>query len=299
MKTMDKSSVVKNALARKVVTEKHLLERVAQSPFCLRLHATYMDENFIYILTEVAECGDLMEHMINLNIIPYINARYYTACLCLGIAHCHQAKFVHRDVKPENCLVFANGRVKLGDFGLSKELPYSVDLGDGTRSVCTLAFTMCGTPEFLAPEFIFSRGYDQRVDWWAFGCVLYEMLFAASPFVTNDLKTTFTRICDAASGKLPSNMKDDLSQTDESAASFLRGLICNKETRLAGSGNLGEITEHQYFDNFRWDQFRAETMKPPPVPPNKVLEAKPDFAGFFQNEISPFEGDNSEFAGFI
>ena len=62
---------------------------------------------------------------------------------------------------------------------------------------------------------------------------------------------------------------------------------------------INEITEHQYFDNFRWDQFRAETMKPPPVPPNKVLEAKPDFAGFFQNEISPFEGDNSEFAGFV
>ena len=299
MKTMDKSSVVKNALARKVVTEKNLLERVAQSPFCLRLYGTYMDENFIYILTEVAECGDLMEHMINLNIIPYVNARYYTACLCLGIAHCHQAKFVHRDVKPENCLVFANGRVKLGDFGLSKELPYTVDLGDGTRSVCTLAFTMCGTPEFLAPEFIFSRGYDQRVDWWAFGCVLYEMLFAASPFVTNDLKTTFTRICDAASGKLPSNMKDDLSQTDESAANFLRGLICNKEARLAGSGNLDEITEHEYFEDFQWNEFRAETMKPPPVPPNKVLEAKPDFMGFFQNDISPFDGDNSEFEGFV
>ena len=83
-------------------------------------------------------------------------------------------------------------QVKLGDFGLSKELPYAVDLGDGSRSVCTLAFTMCaaraldsrervsvaavrpplledfrsdcflgrcGTPEFLAPEFIFSRDY--------------------------------------------------------------------------------------------------------------------------------------------
>ena len=44
-----------------------------------RLYRTYMDRNFIYTLTEVAECGDLMEHMINLNIIPYINARYYTA----------------------------------------------------------------------------------------------------------------------------------------------------------------------------------------------------------------------------
>jgi len=95
-------------------------------------------------------------------------------------------------------------------------------------------------------------GYDQRVDWWAFGCVLYEMLFAASPFVTNDLKTTFTRICDAASGKLPSNMKDDLNQTDEAAAKFLRGLICNKENRLASSGDLTDITDHDYFDDFGW-----------------------------------------------
>jgi len=133
MKTMDKSSIVKNALSKKVVTEKNLLERVAMSDFCLRLHGTFMTGDFIYILTEVAECGDLMEHMINLNIIPYVSARYYAACICLGISHCHDAKFVHRDVKPENCLVFASGRVKLGDFGLSKELPYSVDLGDGDR----------------------------------------------------------------------------------------------------------------------------------------------------------------------
>jgi len=158
---------------------------------------------------------------------------------------------------------------------------------------------MCGTPEFLAPEFIFSRGYDQRVDWWAFGCVLYEMLFAASPFVTNDLKTTFTRICDAASGKLPTNMREDLNQTDESAAKFLRGLVCNKETRLAGSGNLDEITNHAYFEDFQWEHFREATMKPPPMPVNKVVSAKPDNTGFFQSGVTPFQGDDSEFNGFV
>lgn len=145
---------------------------------------------------EAAEHGDLMEHMIELNVLPYYHARFYAACMGVAIGHCHTHRIVHRDVKPENCLVCRNGRVKLADFGLSKELPYNITVGDGTQSVCTLAFTMCGTPEFLAPEFIFSRGYDRKVDWWAFGCVVYEMLFSQSPFVNDDLKATFMQICD-------------------------------------------------------------------------------------------------------
>jgi len=93
-------------------------------------------------------------------------------------------------------------------------------------------------------------------------------------------------------------MREDLEQTDEAAAAFLRGLICNKEARLAGSGQLDEITEHDYFEDFCWDHFRAHTMKPPPTPPNKVSGATSDHLGFFQSEVGPYAGDDCEFEGF-
>lgn len=300
MKTMDKASVVKNALSRKVVMERKLLKRVSSNAYCLRLYCTYMDANLLYLLTEVAECGDLMEHMINLNVIPYKDAQYYCACLVRAIAHCHASGFVHRDVKPENCLVFADGTLKLGDLGLAKELPYTVDLGDGTKSVCSLAFTMCGTPEFLAPEFIFSQGYDKRVDWWAFGCVMYEMLFAASPFVTNDLKSTFTRICDAASGKLAKSIQDDLARTTRPASKLLLSLICEREQRLPRKeDSVEDIVKHAYYAGFDWDAFERHTMKPPPLPPNKVKGLVSDGTNFFPTDVPTFTGDSAQFDGFV
>jgi serine/threonine protein kinase len=66
-------------------------------------------------------------------------------------------------MEPDNCLIMKDGYVKLADMGLSKVLPYTLDVQDGQRAACNLAFTMCGTPEFLAPEYIFSRGYDRRM----------------------------------------------------------------------------------------------------------------------------------------
>jgi serine/threonine protein kinase len=66
-------------------------------------------------------------------------------------------------MKPENLLVGVDGHVKLTDFGFSKRFP------DKT-------YTLCGTPEYLAPEIIMSCGHDKGVDWWALGVLIFEML---------------------------------------------------------------------------------------------------------------------------
>ena len=69
----------------------------------------------------------------------------------------HKMGFIHRDIKPDNILIDANGHIKLTDFGLSKL----------QSSSNKMTFTFCGTPEYLAPEIIKGSGHNSAVDFWS------------------------------------------------------------------------------------------------------------------------------------
>lgn len=90
-------------------------------------------------------------------------SRFYAANLVLAIEYLHARDVVYRDLKPENILLGADGYVKLADFGFAKQVK------DRT-------YTVCGTPEYLAPEIITASGHGKAVDWWALGVLLFELL---------------------------------------------------------------------------------------------------------------------------
>ena len=87
----------------------------------------------------------------------------------LALEYLHKQKIAYRDLKPENLLVAADGHLKITDFGFAKRID------DRT-------FTLCGTPEYLAPEIIMSVGHNLGVDWWALGILIFEMLAGYPPF---------------------------------------------------------------------------------------------------------------------
>lgn len=118
-------------------------------------------------------------------------ARYYMQQMVTGVAYIHSQKVVHRDLKPGNMFLSDGMIVKIGDFGLATR-------PDGQKR----RVTICGTPNYIAPEVLYKQAYSYEADVWALGCILYALLTGQPPFDTATLKETYSRICNNRYKKL-------------------------------------------------------------------------------------------------
>ena len=141
-------------------------------------------------------------------------SRFYGAEIASALGYLHKNGIVYRDLKLENLLLDSDGHIKVADMGLVKE---GVQGDDTTR-------TFCGTPEYLAPELLQEVDYGASVDWWALGCVMYEMMTGRLPFYSRDQTKLFNAI-----------MKDKLhlpNGMSASAKSILTGLLSKVKSDL-------------------------------------------------------------------
>ena len=110
-------------------------------------------------------------------------ALFYTTEIVLALDYLHRQKIAYRDLKPENLLIASDGHLKITDFGFAKKIH------EGQRT-----FTLCGTPEYLAPEVIMNLGHSHGVDWWSLGILLFEMLAGYPPFYDNNTYEVYRKI---------------------------------------------------------------------------------------------------------
>lgn len=156
--------------------ERAILGEVSGHPFITNLLASFSDRDSLYLLLDYVPGGELFSYLRKFRRFDEKMARFYAAEIVLVLEYLHeqQGGVAYRDLKPENLLLDEEGHIKLVDFGFAKRL--------GGRDGASETYTLCGTPEYLAPEVIHNKGHTTAVDWWALGILIYEFLTGYPPF---------------------------------------------------------------------------------------------------------------------
>lgn len=142
-----------------------LIMQDCDNPFIVKLHRTFQDSKYLYMLMEPCLGGEIWTLLRRNKRFSDETAQFYVGCVILALDYLHDRGIIYRDLKPENLLLDSNGYVKLTDFGFSRRL----DQGQ-------LAGTFCGTTEYLAPEIITQKSYDFKADVWSLGILVYELV---------------------------------------------------------------------------------------------------------------------------
>ncbi|NXL83979.1 PKN2 kinase, partial [Alectura lathami] len=249
IKALKKKDIIRRDEIDSLNCEKRIFEVVNSSdhPFLVNMFACFQTPHHACFVMEYTPGGDLMMR-IHEDVFPEQMARFYTACVVLGLQFLHEKKIVYRDLKLDNLLLDAEGFVKIADFGLCKE---GIGFGDRTN-------TFCGTPEFLAPEVLTDISYTRAVDWWGLGVLIYEMLVGeVRPCVSQRIS--------------PSSLGESIQYPrflSAEALSIIRKLLrkCPERRLGAGERDAEEIKIQAFFKEIDWDALYARTVKPPFVP---------------------------------
>ncbi|XP_066546366.1 serine/threonine-protein kinase PLK1 [Amia ocellicauda] len=147
-------------------------------------HGFFEDDDFVYVVLEICRRRSLLELHKRRKAVTEPEARYYMRQTIVGCQYLHNNRVIHRDLKLGNLFLNDEMEVKIGDFGLATKIEY-----DGERKK-----TLCGTPNYIAPEVLCKKGHSFEVDIWSLGCILYTLLVGKPPFETSCLKETYIRI---------------------------------------------------------------------------------------------------------
>ncbi|KAM6402091.1 cGMP-dependent protein kinase 2 isoform 2-T2 [Pluvialis apricaria] len=182
MKCIKKKHVVDTKQQDHIYSEKKILEQIC-SPFIVKLYRTFKDSKYVYMLLEACLGGELWSLLRDRGSFDEATTKFCVGCVTEAFDYLHHIGIIYRDLKPENLILDAEGYIKLVDFGFAKKI------GSGQKT-----WTFCGTPEYVAPEVILSKGHDFSVDFWSLGILVYELLTGSPPFSGADQMMTYNSI---------------------------------------------------------------------------------------------------------
>ncbi|OMH84477.1 cAMP-dependent protein kinase type 1 [Zancudomyces culisetae] len=193
-------------------------------------------------------------------------AKFYAAEVVSAFKYLHSFDLVYRDLKPENILVDSTGHIKITDMGFAKYVP-------------DVTWTLCGTPDYLAPEIIQAKGYGKSVDWYSLGVLIFEMMTGYPPFYERDKYKLYERIL-AGRIRWPETFdplaKDLVSRLATPDLSIRYGNLSN---------GVNDILNHPWFSEVDWVKLEERRIAPPLIPQSK----KEGDTSNFDKYPEPFE----------
>merc|ERR1712130_324667 len=282
MKIMRKSEMIKKNQVQHIHAEKNVLA-LADNPWIVKLYYSFQDDSYLYLVMEYLAGGDLMTILMRHEQLDEEQTAFYIAETANAIASVHLLNYVHRDLKPDNILLGADGHVKLSDFGLCKGFdtrpsPYLEQYKDQSKEEYKdskskhnhgstkdnwksrgrkLAFSTVGTPDYIAPEVFGTTGYGQECDWWSLGVIMYECLVGYPPFYADDPMSTCRKI---VAWKRTLVFPDEVDMT-KTAMDLITKLIADvkKSKSRPARLNYKQLKAHPFFKNTNWKNIRNET----------------------------------------
>ncbi|CAH2075103.1 unnamed protein product, partial [Iphiclides podalirius] len=247
VKCLKKDVVLEDDDVECTLIERKVLALGTNHPYLCHLFATFQTDSHLFFVMEYLNGGDLMFHIQQSGRFPEPRARFYGAEIVSGLKFLHKRGIIYRDLKLDNILLDFDGHVRIADFGMCKLQIYLDKTAD----------TFCGTPDYMAPEIIKGLKYNQTVDWWSFGVLLYEMLIGQSPFSGCDEDELFWSICN----EMPSYPRF-LSQ--EALSILTRLLDKDARTRLGGAECMhGDVRDQDFFHAVAWDRLERRELEAP------------------------------------
>uniref|UniRef100_A0A3P9PBA6 G protein-coupled receptor kinase n=1 Tax=Poecilia reticulata TaxID=8081 RepID=A0A3P9PBA6_POERE len=261
-KKLEKKRIKKRKGESMALNEKQILEKV-NSRFVVSLAYAYETKDALCLVLTLMNGGDLKFHIYHMGEAGFDERRavFYAAEICCGLEDLHQERIVYRDLKPENILLDDHGHIRISDLGLAIRVP------DGETIKGRV-----GTVGYMAPEVVMNERYTFSPDWWALGCLLYEMIEGQSPFQQRKKKIKREEV-----ERLVKEVQEEYSNKfSEEARSICKMLLAKDPTKRLGSlgGGASEVKGHPIFRPINFKRLEAGMLQPPFIPDPQAIYAK-------------------------
>lgn len=257
LKTLKKAMIIKMKQVDHIMSEKAILARM-RHPLIVNMYGSFHDHQYIHMLLEYVVGGEFFTHLRKAGRFNNEQSCFYAAQIAAIFEYCHSLDIIYRDLKPENILINADAYVKLTDFGFAKVVEHRT-------------YTLCGTPEYIAPEVLLNKGHGKPVDWWTLGILIYEMIVGYPPFVAEEPMGIYQKIL---AGKITFP-----NLFDKNAKALVKKLLTADLGKRYGNlkGGAADIKEHKWFATINWTDLVDKKI---PAPYKLTVKSESDTSNF-------------------
>lgn len=294
IKTLKKSDMVQKNQVTNIKAERSIMISTADSPYVAKLYFTFQSRDFLYLVMEFLNGGDVASLLHSVGCLTEEWARQYAAETVMAIESVHSQGVIHRDLKPANLLIDSKGHLKLSDFGLairaaeprrSRAENRAPGLSSISRDVSpfhldsntkgTQPPTFVGTPDYVAPETINNVRPSNATDWWSLGCIIFELVYGYPPFNDETPQKVFDNILARRIAWPQLEPEQDISPEAKDLIEQLLNL--DPESRLH---DISKIKSHPFFADTKWDKLYE-------LEPTFVPKASAESVAYFDTRGAP------------